>query len=66
MNVLQVTGIQPLLAYPENHVEIWLVTLFLLKKKFHAKQTCVLTGFLKFGAGNFKNKTYNYNKHNID
>ena len=45
---LLVTGIQLLPAYPENHMEIWLVILFLSRKKFHAKQTFVL-GFMKLG-----------------
>ena len=34
--ILPVTGIQLLLAYPENHMEIWLENLFLLGQKFHA------------------------------
>ena len=46
--LLLVTGIQLLFAYPKNHMEIWLVILFLLRKKFHAKHICVLnTGFMK-------------------
>ena len=36
---------------PENHVEIWLVILFLIRKKFHAKQIVVLTCFVKLGPG---------------
>ena len=34
--MLLVTGIQLLVAYPENHVKILLVILFLSKQKFHA------------------------------
>ena len=49
--ILLVTGIQLLFAYPKNQEDIWLVILFLLRKKFHAKQTFVLTGFMKLGAG---------------
>ena len=42
---LLVTGgpIQLLLAYPGNHVEIWLVILFLSRQKFHAKQILMLS-----------------------
>ena len=40
-------SIQLLFAYPENHVRIWLEILFLLRKKFHAKQIFVVTGFIK-------------------
>ena len=32
--ILFVTGIQLLFAYPENHVNIWLLILFLSRKKF--------------------------------
>ena len=46
--ILLVTGIRLLFAYPENHMEIWLVILFLLRKKFHGKQIFVLTGFMKY------------------
>ena len=46
---LLITGIQLLFAYPENHMEIWLVALFLLRKKFHAKQICVLTRLSEIG-----------------
>ena len=38
--MLLVTGIQLLFAYPENHVEIWLVILFSSWNIFHAKQFC--------------------------
>ena len=37
------------LLNPENHMEIWLVILFLPRKKFHAQQVVVLTGFMKLG-----------------
>ena len=47
------TAIQLLFAYPENLVEIWLVILFLLRKKFHAKQICVLTDFMKLGPDDY-------------
>ena len=43
------TGIQLLSAYPENQVEIWLVTLFLSVKKFHAN--IVLSSSMKLGLG---------------
>ena len=43
------TGIQPLLAYPENLKEIWLLILVSSKKTFHAKQICALSSSLKFG-----------------
>ena len=36
-----------------QQTEIWLVILFLLRKKFHAKQIFVLTGFMKLGPENF-------------
>ena len=36
--ILLFTGIQLLFAYPENHVEICFVILFLWLKKFHAKR----------------------------
>ena len=49
--ILLVTGIQLLFAYPENHVEIWLVILFLSRKKFHAKQIFVLSSSMKLGPG---------------
>ena len=49
--ILLVTDIQMLLAYPENHVEIWLVILFLSKKKFYAKQMFVLSSSMKLGPG---------------
>ena len=45
--ILLVTGILLLLAYPENHVEIWLVILFLSRKKFNATQICVLNSSMK-------------------
>ena len=44
-----VTGIQLLFAYPENQVEIWLVILFLSRKKFNAKQIFVLSSSMKLG-----------------
>ncbi len=47
--ILLVTGSQLLFAYPENHVEIWLVILFLSRKKFHAKQIFVLSSSMKLG-----------------
>ena len=34
-----------------QQTEIWLVILFLSRKKFHAAQICVLTGFMKFCPG---------------
>ena len=46
-----VTGIHLLFAYPENHVEIRLVILFSSRKKFHAKQTFVLSSTMKLGPG---------------
>ena len=46
-----VTGIQLLFSYPENHMEIWLVNLFLSRKKFHAKQMFVLSSSMKLGPG---------------
>ena len=46
-----VTGIQLLIAYPENHVEVWLVILFLSRKEFHAKQIFVLSSSMKLGPG---------------
>ena len=49
--ILLVTGSQLLIAYPENHVKIWLVILFLLRKKFHAQRICVLSSSLKMGPG---------------
>ncbi len=49
--ILLVTGSQLLFAYPENHVEIWLVILFLSRKKFHAKQIVVLSSSMKLGPG---------------
>ena len=49
--ILLVTGIQLLFAYPENHVEIWLVILFLSRKKFHAKQIFVLSSAMNLGPG---------------
>ena len=48
-SILIATGIQLLFAYPENHVEIWLVILFLSRKKFHAKQIFVLSSAMKLG-----------------
>ena len=35
----------------QNHVEIWLVILFLSRKKFHAKQIFVLSSSMKLGPG---------------
>ena len=49
--IFLVTGIQLLFAHPENHVEIWLVILFLSRKKFHAKQIFVLSSTMKLGHG---------------
>ena len=47
--ILLFTGIQLLFANPENHVEIWLVILFLSRKKFPAEQIFVLTSSMKLG-----------------
>ena len=47
--ILLDTGIQLLFAYPENHLEILLVIMFLLWKKFHAKQIFVLNSSMKLG-----------------
>ena len=47
--MLLVTGIQLLFAHLENHVEIWLLILFLLRQKFHAKQIFVLSSSMKLG-----------------
>ena len=44
-----VTGIQLLFAFPENRMEIWLVNLFLSRKKYHAKQIFVLSSSMKLG-----------------
>ena len=44
-----VTGIQMLFAYPENHVEIGLVILFLPSQKFHAQQIVVLSSSMRLG-----------------
>ena len=50
--LLLVTGIQLLFAYPENHVEIWLVILFLWSNFFFfMKQIFVLSSFMKMGPG---------------
>ena len=49
--MLFVTGIQLLFAYLENHVDIWLVILFLIRKKFHAKQIFLLSISMKLGLG---------------
>ena len=49
--IFLVTGIQLLFAYPENHLEIWWVILLLSRKKFHAKQFCVLSSSMKLGPG---------------
>ena len=49
--ILIVTGNQLLFAYPENHVETWWVFLFLSRKKFHAKQTFMLSSSMKLGPG---------------
>ena len=51
--ILLASGIQLLFAYPENHVEIWLVILFLSRQKFHAKQIFVLSSSMKLGPGYF-------------
>ena len=32
-----------------RQMEIWLVILFLTRKKFHAKQICVLSSSMKLG-----------------
>ena len=52
--ILLVSGTHPLLACPENHVELWLVSLFFVflpRKRFHAKQIVVLSSFMKLGPG---------------
>ena len=51
--MLLVTGIQLLFAYPENHMVVVLVILFLSRQKFHAKQIFVLSSSLKLGPGPF-------------
>ena len=51
---LLVTGIQLLFAYPENHMEIWLVIMFLSRQKFHAKQIFVLSSSMKLGPDSWK------------
>ena len=50
--ILLVTGIQLLFAYPENPIEIWLVILFLSRKKCHAKHFFVLSISMKLCPGN--------------
>ena len=45
--IVLVTGTRLLFAYPENHVEIWLVILLLSRQKFHAKQMFVLSSSTK-------------------
>ena len=50
--ILLVTGIQLLFAYPENHVEIWLVIRCFFPfrgRHFHAKQIFVLSSSMKLG-----------------
>ena len=47
--MLLVTGVQLLFAYPKNHVENWLVILFLSREKFHAKQILLLSSAMKLG-----------------
>ena len=47
--ILLVTGIQLLFANPENHREVWLVTLFILMQTFHAKQIVVLSSSMILG-----------------
>ena len=47
--VFLITCIQLLCGYPENHVEIWLITLLLSRKKFHAKQLFVQSSSMKLG-----------------
>ena len=51
--ILLVTGIQLLFAYmyPENHVEILLLILFLSRKTFHAKQIFLLSSAMKLSPG---------------
>ena len=49
--ILLVTGTQLLFTYPENHVEIWSVILFLSREKFHAKQIVMLSSSMKLGSG---------------
>ena len=49
--ILLVTRIQLSFAYPENHVEIWLVILFLSRRKFHAEQIFVLSSSMNLGPG---------------
>ena len=41
-------------------MEIWLVILFLSRKKFHAKQIFVPTGFMKLGPDNVFFICYQY------
>lgn len=38
-------------THPKNHVEIWLVILFLSRQKFHAKQIFVPSSSMKLGPG---------------
>ena len=45
------TCMQLLFACPENHVEIWLVFLFLSREKCHARQIVVLSSSMKLGPG---------------
>ena len=49
--ILLVTGIQLLFAYPENHVDIWLVIMFLSRQKCHAMQMFMLSSCMKLGPG---------------
>ena len=49
LNLLHLTGIQLLFAYPENHVEIRLVIPFLSRTKIRAKQICLLSSSMKLG-----------------
>ena len=44
--ILLVTGIQLMFAHLENHMQIWLVILFLSRQKFHAKDIFVLSSSL--------------------
>ena len=49
--ILLVTGFHLLFAYPENHVDILLVILFLSTEKFPAKQFFMLSSSMKLGPG---------------
>ena len=48
--------------------EIWLVDLilFLSKKKFHAKQVCVLSSFMKLGPDVLTHGVHDWSKDNLN